>query len=487
MARELDNMADIYKGALLTIVAASARDCAEGLFSPRHDVLIFEFPLHIGASHDEVKWLALEPRDTYNVEDEAISKRAWCMQERYFSRRVLIFGSRQLVRQCPGSDGSDGGVIWLARNRTPITEDELWTTRRGQVSMIDPSQAVDHWSDLVQAFSKRALTDPQDKLSALSGIARSLSYMIQAEYLAGLWKWTLPFGLTWWLKWSDRQPLPAKYRAPSWSWASVDGEINMPSLQFIDSQRPSACEVLETFVSVATPLAPFARVADAYLRVLGPMQEVHWLSNQSECDSRLIGIDGNAGPGDWVKLYRDSTELICEGELLALLLVMPFGQPEELSSQYDVNGELCGIILRPNEDGTTFRRIGSFSVAIHLQGGLRDSGVGGVIPHARGCHRVGCCTRADCYAQNLDYSTALCSMPGSVKLNPPLASADVGCIPRPINDMCWCLTALVAGYTQSYARNFQSYPIDFNSCGQAKCILRKHRSVHSHDRILGRR
>lgn len=76
------------------------------------------------------------------------------------------------------------------------------------------------------------LSVPGDKLVAISAIAKEtraqfsrLGAPSSAEYLAGIWKHSLPGGLLWNLRDSGRRP--PSYRAPSWSWASVDGRLNI--------------------------------------------------------------------------------------------------------------------------------------------------------------------------------------------------------------------------------------------------------------------
>lgn len=102
------------------------------------------------------------------------------------------------------------------------------------------------WSEVVVQFCGRKLTKDGDKLPALAGLAgRFQSYkratifkqQQQYDYLAGLW-WDgslalnrlneaaeLPMGLLWRRAGEEFLSRPAKYRAPSWSWAAFDGPI----------------------------------------------------------------------------------------------------------------------------------------------------------------------------------------------------------------------------------------------------------------------
>lgn len=111
----------------------------------------------------------------------------------------------------------------------------------------------------MEGYSQRKLTFGEDKLIALSGLAhnyyerehqseashRDFTIKGRGKYGAGLWEADMPSALMWQTRHyppdmtqainaSPRQPpqRPSGYRAPSWSWASVDGEISY------DSQKP---------------------------------------------------------------------------------------------------------------------------------------------------------------------------------------------------------------------------------------------------------
>ncbi|RAL64229.1 hypothetical protein DID88_002121 [Monilinia fructigena] len=73
-----------------------------------------------------------------------------------------------------------------------------------------------------------------DRLPALSGIAQYFDNYMKggvrgAQYLAGLWKDSLVKDLCWYVQVSENHCAPSRakpYRAPTWSWASVDFKDN---------------------------------------------------------------------------------------------------------------------------------------------------------------------------------------------------------------------------------------------------------------------
>lgn len=100
------------------------------------------------------------------------------------------------------------------------------------------------WLHQVQDYSTRSLTVEQDKLPALSGVARMLANQTGDSYYAGLWERHIHEDLCWRVYPHEeiRVFVPdgfdhvygqtlciitraSKYQAPSWSWATLDGRI----------------------------------------------------------------------------------------------------------------------------------------------------------------------------------------------------------------------------------------------------------------------
>jgi hypothetical protein len=81
------------------------------------------------------------------------------------------------------------------------------------------------WDDIVvRGYSQTDLTFPGDKLIALSGIAKYIMPLVNAKYVAGMWQEHLEKTLLWRVYGLIPSSRPVEYRAPSWSWASIDGK-----------------------------------------------------------------------------------------------------------------------------------------------------------------------------------------------------------------------------------------------------------------------
>ena len=93
-----------------------------------------------------------------------------------------------------------------------------------------------YWRSLVQLYTALQLSHGTDKLPALSGLAKQISRGIQqqhgdAAHVAGLWTFKLLEDLTWYMLKTGHGKKLSVYRAPSWSWASIDGEVCWSSRQ----------------------------------------------------------------------------------------------------------------------------------------------------------------------------------------------------------------------------------------------------------------
>lgn len=98
------------------------------------------------------------------------------------------------------------------------------------------------WHQCVDEFSKRTLTVLSDKLPAMAGLAAVINDGTVGEYLAGIWSKNIGFGLAWARAYSLLSPTPA-YRAPSWSWASIDGSVSSLLLSWpVTLMKDHACD-----------------------------------------------------------------------------------------------------------------------------------------------------------------------------------------------------------------------------------------------------
>ncbi|KAL1647068.1 hypothetical protein SLS58_002838 [Diplodia intermedia] len=82
------------------------------------------------------------------------------------------------------------------------------------------------WPEIIRRYSRADLSFPEeDKLTAISAVAKRLYPPETHNYLAGFWRDQMPSCLAW--KTIGFAQRPRRYQAPSWSWASVNGPVRI--------------------------------------------------------------------------------------------------------------------------------------------------------------------------------------------------------------------------------------------------------------------
>lgn len=245
----------------------------------------------------------LEPKDegmwTGDVFGSTWNHRGWCLQENMLSKRLLHFCKNKIYFECRTILTSEENELRRRASPTGVSTDSTSTlcllplhiARQGKLLKQDfqgdvipePSKATleRRWETVLHQYSRRQLTYPSDKLPALSGLASYYARLTGQTYLAGLWREDLPRLLLWSMEpQMAPSPLPPKYRAPSWSWASLDGWISMPI------SRPSEPPSLRVLEADTRPsgLDPLGAVESGHLKVSGLMLKIDYVPEYSHFD-----------------------------------------------------------------------------------------------------------------------------------------------------------------------------------------------------------
>ncbi len=299
--RELGRMHRIYRDAYLTIIAASARKVSEGFLQtrpaapwsksttfPREIVLPFICPPSDPSSTDsptatlgEVYVCPTYTRadnmiSNYSHAWEPISARGWCLQEYLMSPRSLIYTSQTLQFRCQTATHNIGGAVHEAgdERRLPDTlfSADAPPTPRDSKEWLDVRKA---WMGVVEDYTRRTVGVSADKLVACGAIATEFQRVLCTDYLAGLWRDTLLIDLLWYKEEGADVPRPPTYRAPSWSWAAVDGKVTLGHGLWL-GMRPSAdngavAEVVRCEVMLEDAALPFGQVTGGTLTLRAAM------------------------------------------------------------------------------------------------------------------------------------------------------------------------------------------------------------------------
>jgi hypothetical protein len=245
-------IADVFNGAFLTIMAASASDSHGGLFRERTKIReMVALPYTDAMGVTEFSVFVCKPLQSYEevLVDSQLFQRAWVFQERLMSRRKLIFGEDQTYWECNGVVLYESNVQlqhdMAVQHRQDNEKLAIFSDSTYMIDVTD-NQKAELWATVVQEFSGRLLSVPSDRLPALSAIARTFAQRFDGNYIAGMWSDQMPYSLLWRISHPVEGTRKLGYFAPSWSWASIWSSVSFPANDGINE-----LEVVDTKVEHA--------------------------------------------------------------------------------------------------------------------------------------------------------------------------------------------------------------------------------------------
>lgn len=246
---EAAKMAIVYGNAHVTIAATHSQDLDAGIFAPR-DVptryyRVWPLPEQLTTKPSPVE--ELRDGEIYvrngtrrSLDSHPLQKRGWALQEHILSRRVIQYTSDELVWHCRTARATEAHPTLKTSPRRGLQRmyflDPAVLPPRSEIDMATHNDLWEYWSLVVQNYSTRKLTRESDKLVALSGVADALSASGMGPHHAGVFESDPLVGLAWYSPhtfpdgpWAPTHVRPSHYRAPSWSWASLDGRVEWAS------------------------------------------------------------------------------------------------------------------------------------------------------------------------------------------------------------------------------------------------------------------
>ncbi|KAI1387152.1 HET-domain-containing protein [Hypoxylon trugodes] len=238
---EASTMQSIYSHGWLNIAALGAKDDQAGCFFDRDPTVVSPtvFNLSPPSSNTTTFYRFDLERESWrrDFEGELLLTRGWVLQERILSTRNLYFGSKQVFWECFETNCCETvpNVRLAELDRSFSTPRNANPSKQTWKPLIQPERkgsgwTITDWFSAVETYSQCNLSHSSDKLVAISGLAKRMGDMMRIQqglghdvYLAGLWGHTMPRSLLWRPKTHGRRM--SSYRAPSWSWASINGGI----------------------------------------------------------------------------------------------------------------------------------------------------------------------------------------------------------------------------------------------------------------------
>ncbi|KAF9882898.1 hypothetical protein FE257_004912 [Aspergillus nanangensis] len=362
---QLAQMGTIYRNSYLNICASDGlRPFAARDGSSRPGVLEYttSFPKTMSSGTGSIQAFevpypdAMAGNQVQGFPQDVVSQRGWTFQERVLSPRTLYFSRTQVYLECgqycTGEDGffRPGGFLKI-RPSNPST----------------PS--FEYWWSLVAMYSTRDLGFASDKLVAIGGLAAVfMSTLLHppTTYAAGLWAGPHFLGdLLWSASGAPEEKLDwesVTNRAPSWSWAAVDGLVSPPVHEY------RFCHQIAQLVEgpVVQPKSGgnnYTEIDWGYVKIYGP--RIKAFVAQKMPAVRLG--DGADALGDRYRLVTKHGTVLSRGAFLDYTFFADDLSGWSLSlliiGKVRVDGEVLYLALVLIPRGSDYRRIGTVEIS----------------------------------------------------------------------------------------------------------------------------
>ncbi|KAL9607812.1 MAG: hypothetical protein Q9167_007306 [Letrouitia subvulpina] len=149
-----------------------------------------------------------------NFKDSELSHRAWVLQELCLSPRILHVVEDRFIWECV---------------HRPVAIGEESVDTPASILRRSPSNHTQQWLKLIERYSSCKMTKSDDKLPAIAGISNIWATLGGTDHVEPYYYGIFESNIINSLLWMRRdEPVNRKARrVPTWSWASVDGEIQL--------------------------------------------------------------------------------------------------------------------------------------------------------------------------------------------------------------------------------------------------------------------
>jgi hypothetical protein len=389
---ESSKFASIYGQAALMLSATVAEDSNSGILHQRHVL----YSPALGTNKNRYLRLHLL-RWKWDIECSFLARRAWAGIERMLAPRIIHFTKRQMIWECAaGVQFEASGIIdkrhgsgqvrqcYRKQVMQPYIEKALLDhpveveAVGSEAEMLREVARFEAWHNCVDEFSGRDLSVSSDKLPAMTPIAKIIDDGNMGDYLAGVWSKTIAFGLAWGRSYALLKPSPT-YRAPSWSWASVDGPTSSTATSWPETMMQDHAkdrtwlnkyepELISHHMMLADPAFPYGGVLEgSHIIISGTCIGLMKLANSLKDEQAFhlnFGLDQSPVfdcacciPRPEAERKAASEKFNDEAEHHICMILM--GDAWRVGDRYDSKRGICDLlVLRACEEEGTYQRVG---------------------------------------------------------------------------------------------------------------------------------
>lgn len=358
-------MGGIYAGAIINICATRATSSNEGFLQLRpalRDASCVTLP---GISRQATCQIIDLEAASVDLARSPTSRRAWIFQERILSPRVLHFTGNELYWECSTQrlacesfpDGVPHADLQFRSNIAPFNPTHAYRMEE-DTSLSDGHQSVlSAWYSALEDYTRRQISFPEkDKFVALAGVTKEFERLLNDRCIAGMFVSDLALALLWDPSSSCAPVNPDRpYRAPSWSWASVDGGVSYQHALLLGARRHELAIHIDVLSAVATPAdtaSPLGQLVSAQLVVSGYAVTADWVYDAEE---QYMDVNLSKDGSDATSIHPvlgqldDTVQHGTSPAGAVAFLVVTLADPSDCAA--------WGLLLSPDPQ-STFRRVG---------------------------------------------------------------------------------------------------------------------------------
>jgi len=355
-------MSEVYRNAFCNIAATGAIDSTGGLFFQRNLDEFLQCKVVSSSDTSAELHYALDPDMwRHHVDQAPLIQRAWVVQERLLSKRIIHFGLHQILWECREKEACEIFPTGLPFDRDlKSIDDHSEDDHEHQINgQVDEGLSL-NWHRVILHYSRRELSNESDKEAAISGVMTLLGSKLNDTCIAGLWKRNLPLELLWSIGNDEIASRPNEYRAPSWSWLSIKGTVSTRIIHSNIRWRRFLAAV-ENIQIQRTDDGPLAPIKDGNIQLRGCLREAAWgYSSIKDLQHNLI-LDGRRLPISQGYCTADILQETAPEKIFCLMIELSLNREETLDRSV-LSG--TGLVLKQLESTNCnkFERIGIFYV-----------------------------------------------------------------------------------------------------------------------------
>lgn len=222
-------MGDIYRNSVCTIAATASEDGNGGLFRLRNPLRHQRCDIWSDETHGiYVDIEQCKPLEQYRseVNEGILNTRAWVLQERYHSPRLIHYTSNAVYWDCREINVNDYGND-IEDKQTLSQGFGEGSARPFHLQELEKAENFsERWQFALEKYSSMKLTIESDRLIAFQGLTRYFEERKRLRSVNGMWIDHLPSQLLWRVGEASRRSASSSNIIPTWSWASAETCIN---------------------------------------------------------------------------------------------------------------------------------------------------------------------------------------------------------------------------------------------------------------------